>query len=75
MGYGSPAVFPDARFVRIANNVGEFIDNRRGTPEILATPKMALEAILAEARGRTPATDRAWTGGLRRKHEERSAPK
>jgi acetolactate synthase I/II/III large subunit len=75
LGYGSPAVYPDARFVRIADNVGELIDNRRGTPEILATPKLALEAMLAAAGDRAPATDRDWTGGLRRKHEERSAPK
>ena len=30
LGYGSPAVFPDARFVRLADNAGELVDNRRG---------------------------------------------
>lgn len=75
LGYGSPAVYPGARFVRIADNTGELIDNRRGSPEILATPRLAAEAILAEAGDRVPATDREWTHGLRRKHEERSAPR
>ncbi|MFZ1430965.1 MAG: thiamine pyrophosphate-binding protein, partial [Geminicoccaceae bacterium] len=41
MGYGSPAVFPNARFVRLADTAGELIDNRRGDPELLATPALA----------------------------------
>jgi acetolactate synthase-1/2/3 large subunit len=73
LGYGSPAVFPHARWVRIADTPGELIDNRRGEPELLATPKLAVDAILAAAAGRAPATDREWTAGLRRKHEERVA--
>src|SRR5579872_3227472 len=32
LGYGSPAVFPNARFVRLADTAGELIDNRRGAP-------------------------------------------
>ena len=73
MGYGSPAVFPNARFVRIADTAGELIDNRRGDPELLATPALALAAIVAAAGNRAPAVDRAWTGNLRRRHQERSA--
>ncbi len=42
---GSPAVFPDARFLRIADTTGELVDNRRGTPEILAGVDLALEAL------------------------------
>jgi acetolactate synthase I/II/III large subunit len=38
LGYGSPAVFPKARFIRLADTPGELIDNRRGQPEIFATP-------------------------------------
>jgi acetolactate synthase-1/2/3 large subunit len=30
--YGSPAVFGDARFIRISDTAGELIDNRRGSP-------------------------------------------
>jgi acetolactate synthase-1/2/3 large subunit len=74
LGYGSPAVFPHARFVRIADTAGELIDNRRGQPEILATPRVALSAILETAGNRPPMLDRAWAEGLRRRHRERTAP-
>jgi acetolactate synthase-1/2/3 large subunit len=73
MGYGSPAVFPNARFVRIADTAGELIDNRRGDPELLATPALALAAMVEAAGNRAPAVDRSWTEGLRRRHQERSA--
>jgi acetolactate synthase-1/2/3 large subunit len=73
LGYGSPAVFPNARFVRIADNAGELVDNRRGAPELLATPSLALDAIVRAAGNRAPARDRAWSDGLRAKHLARSA--
>jgi acetolactate synthase-1/2/3 large subunit len=73
MGYGSPAVFPNARFLRLADNAGELIDNRRGQPEILATPSLALAAIVEAAGNRAPAIDKSWTEGLRRRHVERSS--
>ena len=74
VGYGSPAVFPHARFVRLADNAGELLDNRRGAPELLATPALALDAIVAAIGNREPAVDRAWTEGLRAKHLQRSSP-
>ena len=73
MGYGSPAVFPNARFVRLADTAGELIDNRRGDPELLATPALALAAMVEAAGNCAPAVDRTWTEGLRRRHQERSA--
>ncbi len=73
LGYGSPAVFPKARFVRIADTAGELVDNRRGTPELLATPALALEALVEAAGNRPSNADRAWAEGLRKKHLERSA--
>jgi acetolactate synthase-1/2/3 large subunit len=72
LGYGSPAVFPNARFVRLADTAGELADNRRGDPELLATPALALAAIVAAAAGKRPAADRAWRDGLRAKHVERA---
>lgn len=72
LGYGSPAVFPAARFVRLSDTAGELVDNRRGDPEMLATPALALAAIVAAAAGRTPACDRAWAQALRAKHVERA---
>jgi len=73
MGYGSPAVFPQARFLRIADHADELRDNRRGEVELLADPGLALTA-LADAVG-TPASglDLAWTQALRTGHVDRSA--
>ena len=73
LGYGSPAVFPNARFVRIADTAGELIDNRRGEPELLATP-----AWRSRRSSRPPATASrtsitGWAEGLRRRHA--SAPR
>src|SRR6266481_3131380 len=73
LGYGSPAVFAQARFIRIADTAGELIDNRRGQPEIMATPALALRAMLEAAGNRRPNVDVAWADGLRRKHRERMA--
>jgi len=73
LGYGSPAVFGKARFVRIADCVGELRDNRRGEVELLATPAPALAEIVRQARGRAAAIDRDWVNALRTKHIERAA--
>lgn len=73
-GYGSPAVFPGARFVRISDTAGELVDNRRGAPELLATPALVLEAIVA-ALGDTgrDGLDTDWADGLARLQKQRSA--
>ena len=71
VAYGSPAVFPNARFIRLADNAGELIDNRRGQPELLATPALALDAMLDAAGNREPQIDTAWAEGLRHRHRER----
>lgn len=71
LAYGSPAVFGAARFVRVADVASELRDNRRGDVEILAGCAGALDAIVAAARGRAPAVDRAWLRSLRERHEDR----
>jgi acetolactate synthase I/II/III large subunit len=73
LGYGSPAVFPNARFIRIADTASELIDNRRGQPEILATPALALRAMLEAAGNRRSNVDAAWVDVLRHRHRERTA--
>lgn len=73
VGYGSPAVFPKARFIRIADTAAELIDNRRGQPEILATPQVALAAMLEAAGNRQAGLDQTWADGLRGRHRERMA--
>jgi acetolactate synthase-1/2/3 large subunit len=73
MGYGSPAVFPNARFLRLADTAGELIDNRRGDPELLASPALALAAMVEAAGNRPSSRDTAWAEDLRRRHLERLA--
>jgi acetolactate synthase-1/2/3 large subunit len=73
IGYGSPAVFPKARFIRIADTAGELIDNRRGEPELLASPPLALAAMLDTAGNRRLNLDEAWAERMRRRRGERMA--
>jgi acetolactate synthase-1/2/3 large subunit len=73
LAYGSPAVFRNARFLRIADHADELRDNRRGEVELLADPALAL-AALADALGSpSPATDIAWAQALRTEHLRRAA--
>lgn len=72
LAYGSPAVFGPARFLRIGDAPSEIRDNRRGAVELFAQPAAALAAILSKAGNRKSAVDRAWTGEVRGKHEERA---
>ena len=72
LAYGSPAVFGDARFVRIADTGAELRDNRRGAAEVLGSVAASLEAILAAAGERVPASDREWAQQARAQHEQRS---
>ena len=72
LAYGSPAVYGNAKFVRIADTPGELRDNRRGAVEIFATPVLALEAILQTVGDRVCSGDRAWTHGVRARHVERT---
>ncbi|MEM7745369.1 MAG: thiamine pyrophosphate-binding protein [Pseudomonadota bacterium] len=73
LAYGSPAVFGGARFLRIADTAGELIDNRRGSPEILATVDVALDALTDALGNDAGEADAAWADGLRAKHAERIA--
>ena len=73
LAYGSPAVFGDARFVRISDLPGELRDNRRGAVEILGTPTIVLEQLIAALRSKTPCHDRSWSVAVHAAHEERAA--
>ena len=71
LAFGSPAVFGSASFMRIADTAGELVDNRRGSPELLASVDLALDA-LSDVLGNDPGPrDTAWLVGLRGKHRER----
>lgn len=72
LAYGSPAIFGDAKFVRIADCASELRDNRRGAAEVFASVDAALDAILSHAGDRTPACDLNWAAGIRAKHVTRA---
>ena len=73
LAYGSPAVFSQARFLRIADTPGELRDNRRGEVELLATLSAALATLTDALRTRPRALDTHWASELRRRHSERAA--
>ena len=73
LAYGSPAVFAEARFLRIADTTGELIDNRRGAPEILSDVGLALAAITEALGNDAGDVDETWADGLRARHRERIA--
>jgi len=71
-GYGSPVVFPAARWVRIGDNAEELRENRRGEVELFADSGLALAAI-AGALASKPPVDAAWTKAMRDEHLRRAA--
>ncbi len=73
VGFGSPAVFPNAKVIRIADTASELIDNRRGETEILAdvAETLAILAGVLSETGHIP--DTTWRDELRAKHLKRSA--
>ena len=73
LGFGSPAAFPNARFLRIADNASELIDNRRGSPEILADVALTLDAIVNELGDNKGTRDTNWLDEIRNKPRERIA--
>jgi acetolactate synthase-1/2/3 large subunit len=72
VGYGSPAVLPNARWIRIADNAEELRENRRGEVELYAHPGLAL-AALADAVAKRGALDTEWTTAMRNEHVRRSS--
>jgi acetolactate synthase-1/2/3 large subunit len=72
LAYGSPAVFGEAKFIRIADAPSELRDNRRGAVEIFAQPAAALAAIVSAAGSKPSNVDREWAAGVRRNHATRA---
>jgi len=72
LGFGSPAVFPQAKFLRIADNWEELRQNRRGEVEMLATPSAALAALVDAGVKASTQMDRSWVAELRKEHLRRS---
>ena len=65
LGYGSPAVFPQRAIHPHLRHRGRTDRQPTWRAELLATPALALDAILAAGQSRKPALDRDWARGLR----------
>jgi acetolactate synthase I/II/III large subunit len=73
LAYGSPAVFTNAKFIRIADHADELRDNRRGEVELLADAGLAMTALAQLMRTPSPTLDTVWTAALRAEHVKRAA--
>ena len=73
LGYGSPAVFPHARFIRLGDCWEEVWENRRGDVELFASPADSLAALAMELAGRPLDVDACWIDALRGEHLRRSS--
>lgn len=71
LAYGSPAVFGDAKFLRISDVAQELSDNRLGDFALLGDMAVTLEALTGQLRDMALA-DRGWLAGLRDGHVQRS---
>ncbi len=65
LGYGSRAVFPNAKFVRIGMSASELRGNRRADVELFGSSQEILEALVKTAREDRPMTDRSWVEEMR----------
>jgi acetolactate synthase I/II/III large subunit len=72
LGFGSPSVFGNAKFIRIADTGSELRDNRRAAVEIFATPSVAVESMLSLAGNKAPSVDRTWAKKFRDDHVARA---
>jgi len=72
LAYGSPAVFGQAKFVRVGDIPQEVRDNRRGAVEILSAAGPTLQALVDAAGNRPSSMDRDWADKLRAGHEARA---
>ncbi len=75
LGFGSPAVFPQAKFIRISDSSGELIDNRRGNAELLCDIPQALDAISERLLASPGLRDNDWLSQVREKHASRKVRK
>ncbi len=69
LAFGSPAVFKEAKFIRISDSSLELTDNRRGFPEILSDPGVAIELIHNELNKSN--FDEDWINNIKNFHLEK----
>jgi acetolactate synthase-1/2/3 large subunit len=66
LGYGSPAVFPGARFVRVGTSAAELRSNRRADVEVHGSISTVLDAISDRLGQGRLSIDAEWIDDLRR---------
>jgi acetolactate synthase-1/2/3 large subunit len=71
LGYGSSAVFPRARFVRLGSGPAEVGGNRPGDLELTGSLPAVLQALAQGMRGRQAAQDRDWLEEMRQKSRQK----
>jgi acetolactate synthase I/II/III large subunit len=71
LGYGSRAVFPHARFVRIGLSHSELRGNRRAEVELLGSSQEVLDALVDSAGGAASMTDLSWVHDMRAADRDR----
>ncbi len=71
LGYGSPAVFPNARLIRLGLYASEVEGNREADVGLRGSTGKALEALLAAGGRRIPATDASWVEKLKSENRRR----
>ncbi len=69
LAFGSPAIFKNAKFIRISDNFNELLDNRRGSPEILADTSETLKQITPHLTNLK--FDNNWIEKIKEEHKNR----
>lgn len=70
LAYGAPAIFGDAKFLRISNVAQELTDNRLGDVALLGDVGLCLDGLADRLDGAE--LPRAWVRGLRDRHLQRT---
>jgi acetolactate synthase I/II/III large subunit len=71
LAYGAPAVFGEARFLRLSDVAQELTDNRLGDLALLGDVRSSLDALSDRLQGQS--RDHDWVRGLRARHLQRTA--
>lgn len=71
LAYGAPAIFGDAKFLRISNVAQELTDNRLGDVALLGDVGLCLDGLADRLDGAELSRD--WVRGLRERHLQRTA--
>src|SRR4029450_7351010 len=72
-GYGSPAVLPNARVLRIGDNWEGLREHRRGEVELSPAPGLPLDPPGKAIEAPSASLDKTWTKSLRDEHVRRAA--